>query len=94
MFDIFPVLKYHFMYLKELIVLLTRSALRREGSMMKDLERELEAERQRMNELGRNLLAQSHSLAEHREMQELSQRVDQLVIRYHQVKRTQKRQER
>lgn len=61
---------------------------------MKNLERELEAERQRMNELGMRLLAQSYSLAEHREMQELSQKVDQLVIRYQRMKRAQKRQER
>lgn len=61
---------------------------------MKNLERELEAERQRMNELGLRLLAQSQSLAEHREMQELSQKVDQLVIRYQRMKRTQKRRER
>ncbi|XID93363.1 aspartyl-phosphate phosphatase Spo0E family protein [Paenibacillaceae bacterium WGS1546] len=61
---------------------------------MKNLERELEAERQRMNELGMRLLEQSHSLAEHREMQELSQKVDQLVIRYQRMKLIHKQQER
>lgn len=61
---------------------------------MNDLERELEAERQRMNELGMHLMEHSHSLAEHREMQELSQKVDQLVVRYQRMRRMQKQQER
>lgn len=59
---------------------------------MKELERELEAVRQRMNELGLRLLEKSFSLAEHREMQILSQKVDQLVIRYQRMKLVQKQQ--
>ncbi|MFC4600288.1 aspartyl-phosphate phosphatase Spo0E family protein [Cohnella hongkongensis] len=61
---------------------------------MKELERELEEERKRMNELGLRLMKQSISLADNREIQELSQKVDQLVVRSQRRKRVQKQQER
>lgn len=61
---------------------------------MKELERELEAERKHLNELGLHLMKQSISLADNREIQELSQKVDQLVVRSQRRKRVQKQKER
>lgn len=61
---------------------------------MKDLERGLEAERKRLNELGLRLMKQSISLADNREIQELSQKVDQFVVRSQRRKRVEKQQER
>lgn len=58
---------------------------------MRELERELEAQRKRLNELGTRLVKQSISLAEHQEIQELSRKVDQLVIRSQRMKRVQER---
>ncbi|CAM3281605.1 MULTISPECIES: aspartyl-phosphate phosphatase Spo0E family protein [Paenibacillus] len=60
---------------------------------MKELERELEEERKRLNELGLRLIKQSISLADNREMQELSQKVDLLVVRSQRRKRVQKQHE-
>ncbi|UQZ86434.1 hypothetical protein SK3146_05727 [Paenibacillus konkukensis] len=61
---------------------------------MRELERDLEAQRKRLNKLGTRLVKQSISLAENQEIQELSRQVDQLVIRSQRMKRVQERQER
>jgi len=60
---------------------------------MNEIERELEAERKKLNELGLRLLQQSIPLADDKELLEISQKVDQLVVRCQRLKLTQQLQE-
>lgn len=53
---------------------------------MDELLRELEDERRKLNTLGEQLVKQSISLSGNQEFQEQSQKVDQLVARYLQMK--------
>lgn len=53
---------------------------------MKDLLKELEKERRKLNELGNILLEHSIPLSGSQEIQEQSKKVDELMIRYHQIK--------
>lgn len=60
---------------------------------MNEIERELEAERKKLNELGLRLLQHSIPLANDKELLEISQKVDQLVVRCQRLKLTQQLQE-
>ncbi|MFC6332738.1 aspartyl-phosphate phosphatase Spo0E family protein [Paenibacillus septentrionalis] len=60
---------------------------------MNEIERELEAERKKLNELGLRLLQQSIPLADDKELLEISQKVDQLVVRCQRLKLAQQLQE-
>lgn len=53
---------------------------------MDDLLRELEEERRKLNALGEKLMELSISLSGNQEFQERSQKVDQLVARYYDLK--------
>ncbi|MFC3801060.1 aspartyl-phosphate phosphatase Spo0E family protein [Cohnella sp. GCM10012308] len=64
------------------------------NKLERELEDELESQRKRLNELGRQLALQSIPLAEHREMQALSQKVDELVVRCQRMKQRRNRLER
>lgn len=59
---------------------------------MNELLRELEDERRKLNTLGEQLVKQSISLSGNQEFQEQSQKVDQLVARYHHKKSKRKQQ--
>ncbi|MGG2196477.1 aspartyl-phosphate phosphatase Spo0E family protein [Paenibacillus validus] len=59
---------------------------------MNELLRELEKERRKLNSLGEELMKQSISLSCNQEFQEQSQKVDQLVARYHHMKAKRKQQ--
>lgn len=53
---------------------------------MDDLLRELEEERRKLNMLGEKLMEQSISLSGNQAFQEQSQKVDELVARYYDLK--------
>ncbi|GAA4868305.1 hypothetical protein GCM10023310_54990 [Paenibacillus vulneris] len=53
---------------------------------MDDLLRELEEERGKLNTFGEKLMEQSISLSDSQAFQEQSQKVDQLVARYYDLK--------
>ncbi|VTR54823.1 Uncharacterised protein [Actinobacillus pleuropneumoniae] len=57
-----------------------------EGRRVNELLRELEMERQKLNELGKLSLEQSIPLSGNHMLLEQSRKVDELMVRYHHMK--------